>query len=64
VPRLSAYRSVWDREIFDAATPVKTKFSLERTRALGTIPHGWEGTRSEYTTLAEDLASRGYEFLG
>jgi len=28
------------------------------------LSHGWQGTRSEYTSLAEDLASHGYAVLG
>jgi pimeloyl-ACP methyl ester carboxylesterase len=28
------------------------------------LSHGWQGTRSEYTTLAEDLASQGYAVFG
>jgi predicted dienelactone hydrolase len=28
------------------------------------LSHGWQGTRSEYTSLAEDLASYGYAVFG
>ncbi len=28
------------------------------------LSHGWEGTRSEYTSIAEDLASHGYAVFG
>jgi predicted dienelactone hydrolase len=32
--------------------------------AVVLLSHGWEGTRSEYTSVAEDLASHGYAVFG
>lgn len=70
VPKLQAYGTIWDKEMVEVAGRVKTHShadvpALSRERfPIVLFSHGWEGTRSEYTALAEDLASRGYIVFG
>jgi alpha-beta hydrolase superfamily lysophospholipase len=70
VPQLDAYRKVWTKEEVDLASRTVPHSHLDaRPVAKVQFPivllsHGWEGTRSEYTSLAEDLASHGYAVFG
>jgi hypothetical protein len=70
VPRLNAYHGVWEQSTFDVAARVQTHSHLRAPPVKGAhfpvvlLSHGWEGTRSEYTSLAEDLASLGYAVFG
>lgn len=70
VQMLSAYRRVWQASEVDVARRTLTHSRLN-TKPLPSVrapivllSHGWEGTRSEYTSLAEDLASHGYAVFG
>jgi hypothetical protein len=62
VPKLEAYRHVWDDTQVEAASRVLTHAHLNDKPLLGSqfpvvlFSHGWEGTRTEYTSIAEDLA--------
>jgi pimeloyl-ACP methyl ester carboxylesterase len=70
VPKLEAYRHVWDDEQVEVASRVLTHAHLNDKPLSGTqfpivlFSHGWEGTRTEYTSVAEDLASHGYAVFG
>jgi alpha-beta hydrolase superfamily lysophospholipase len=70
VRRLSAYRTVWEKSEIHAASRTQTHSHLNATPApdlrfpVVLLSHGWQGTRSEYSSLAEDLASRGYAVFG
>jgi alpha-beta hydrolase superfamily lysophospholipase len=70
VPMLSSYRRVWEDSEVDVARRTLTHSRLNAKPMCGMrfpvvlLSHGWEGTRSEYTSLAEDLASRGYAVVG
>lgn len=70
VPRLSAYRHVWSRSEYILASRVTTHALPDAPLANGNpflvvlLSHGWEGTRTEYTILAEGLASRGFVVFG
>jgi pimeloyl-ACP methyl ester carboxylesterase len=70
VPRLNAYRQIWTGSAFELAKHTQTHSQLSRKPAPGVrfpvvlLSHGWQGTRSEYTSLAEDLASHGYAVFG
>jgi len=63
VPRLRAYQQVWERAAFAAATHAQTHSHLNARAVSGRrapvvlLSHGWEETRTSYTSLAEDLAS-------
>jgi predicted dienelactone hydrolase len=70
VPRLNAYRQVWERAEFEAAAHAQTHSHLNAPAVSGhrspvvLLSHGWEETRTSYTSLAEDLASRGFAVFG
>jgi pimeloyl-ACP methyl ester carboxylesterase len=70
VPRLEAYRHVWEDADVEVAGRVLTHAHLNEKPLSGMqfpvvlFSHGWEGTRTEYTSMAEDLASHGYAFFG
>jgi len=70
VPMLPAYRKVWDDADVEIAGRVLTHSRPNKSPLSGTkfpivlFSHGWQGTRSEYTTVAEDLASHGYAVFG
>jgi pimeloyl-ACP methyl ester carboxylesterase len=70
IPMLEAYRHIWDDADVELAGRVITHSRLNKKPHPGTkfpivvFSHGWEGTRSEYTSIAEDLASRGYAVFG
>jgi pimeloyl-ACP methyl ester carboxylesterase len=70
VPMLSSYRRVWQASEVDVARRTLTHSRLN-TKPIPSVQvpivllsHGWEGTRSEYTSLAEDLGSHGYAVFG
>jgi len=69
-PRLSSYRHVWEDTDVDLASHTLTHSRLNAEPMLHKrfpavlLSHGWQGTRSEYTSLAEDLASHGYAVFG
>jgi len=70
VPMLSSYRHVWEDSDFEVAGRTVTHSRLNAKPMSSTqfpvvlLSHGWEGTRSEYTSIAEDLASHGYAVFG
>jgi dienelactone hydrolase len=70
VPMLISYRHIWEDSDVDVASRTLTHSRLNaRPMSGGQFPivllsHGWEGTRSEYTSLSEDLASHGYAVFG
>ena len=70
VPRLSAYRKAWERAAFAAATHAQTHSHVNAPVVAGRrapvvlLSHGWEETRTSYTSLGEDLASRGFAVFG
>jgi hypothetical protein len=70
VPMLAAYRHVWEDPDWEIAGRVVTHSRANKTPLSGAkfpiilFSHGWQGTRSEYTSIAEDLASRGYVVFG
>jgi pimeloyl-ACP methyl ester carboxylesterase len=70
VPRLEAYRQVWEPKDVEVARRVLTHAHLDEKSLSGRrIPvvlfsHGWQGTRTEYTSIAEDLASHGFAVFG
>jgi predicted dienelactone hydrolase len=70
VPMLSSYRHIWEdsdvavasRTLTHSRLNAKPMSSVQFPVVL--LSHGWQGTRSEYTSLAEDLASHGYAVFG
>lgn len=70
VPMLKAYRHVWDDADVEIAERVITHSRANKAPVAGArfpivvYSHGWQGTRSEYTSIAEDLASHGYAVFG
>jgi alpha-beta hydrolase superfamily lysophospholipase len=70
VPRLEAYRRVWEPKDVEVAGRVLTHAHLDEEPLSGRqfpvvlLSHGWQGTRTEYTSLAEDLASHGFAVFG
>lgn len=70
VPKIDSYRNIWDDSEIDIASRTLTHSQLNATAiSKGRFPivllsHGWEGTRSEYTSVAEDLASHGFAVFG
>ena len=70
VPRLDAYRRFWEKAAFIAAAHAQTHSHLNAPALPGhrdpivLLSHGWEETRPSYTSIAEDLASRGYAVFG
>ena len=60
VPMLSSYRHVWPASQVDLARRTRThshqnaKPKSGMRFAVVLLSHGWEGTRSEYTSVAED----------
>jgi dienelactone hydrolase len=70
VPRLNAYRTVWEKSEIEVAGRTQTHSHVNATPIpdvrflVVLLSHGWEGTRSEYSSLAEDLASHGYAVFG
>jgi pimeloyl-ACP methyl ester carboxylesterase len=70
VPMLSAYRGAWDEADIETARRVITHSRANKPPLAGmkfpvvVFSHGWQGTRSEYTSVAEDLASHGYAVFG
>ena len=70
VPRLEAYRQVWEPKDVEVARRVLTHAHLDEKSLSGRrfpvvlFSHGWQGTRTEYTSIAEDLASHGFAVFG
>ena len=70
VPRLEAYRQVWEPKDVEVAGRVLTHAHLDEKPLSGQhfpvvlFSHGWQGTRTEYTSIAEDLASHGFAVFG
>lgn len=70
VPMLSSYRHVWEDSEVNLASRTRTHSRLNAKPMSNVsfpvvlLSHGYQGTRSEYTSLAEDLASRGYAVFG
>jgi dienelactone hydrolase len=70
VPMLSSYRHIWEDSDVDVASRTLTHFRLDAKPMSSVqfpvvlLSHGWQGTRSEYTSFAEDLASHGYAVFG
>jgi len=70
VPMLRAYRGVWEEAEIEIAQHVVTHSRMNKPPLAGmkfpvvVFSHGWQGTRSEYTSMAEDLASHGYAVFG
>ena len=70
VPRLRAYRQVWPIRMFELARHTQTHSQVnakpipDARFPVVLLSHGWQGTRSEYTSLAEGLASHGYAVFG
>jgi alpha-beta hydrolase superfamily lysophospholipase len=70
VPRLNSYRQVWDKAAFYAAAHAQTHSHRNapavpgRRAPIVLLSHGWEETRTSYTSLVEDLASRGFAVFG
>jgi predicted dienelactone hydrolase len=70
VPMLSSYRHIWEDSDVDVASRTLTHSRLDAKPMssvqfpVALLSHGWQGTRSEYTSFAEDLASHGYAVLG
>jgi pimeloyl-ACP methyl ester carboxylesterase len=70
VPQLNAYRHVWEKSEVDLAIRTRTHSHINARPVSGVpfpvvlLSHGWNGTRSEYTSLAEGLASHGYAVFG
>lgn len=70
VPTLSSYRHVWEDTDVNLASRTLTHSRLDAkpmsnlSFPVVLLSHGYQGTRSEYTSLAEDLASRGYAVFG
>jgi alpha-beta hydrolase superfamily lysophospholipase len=62
-PRLAAVPSRFGSAHTDTfSAEAKPKSGMRFAVVL--LSHGWEGTRSEYTSVAEDLASHGYAVFG
>jgi pimeloyl-ACP methyl ester carboxylesterase len=70
VAKLEAYRHVWEPKDIEVASRVQTHAYLDENPLInGHFPvvlfsHGWQGTRTEYTSIAEDLASHGFAVFG
>ena len=70
VPMLNSYRHIWENSDVDVASRTLTHSRLNAKPMSSMqfpvvlLSHGWQGTRSEYTSLAEDLASHGYAVFG
>lgn len=70
VPMLSSYRHIWEDSDVDVASRTLTHSRLDAKPMSSVqfpvvlLSHGWQGTRSEYTSFAEDLASHGYAVFG
>jgi alpha-beta hydrolase superfamily lysophospholipase len=70
VPMLNSYRHIWEDSDVDVASRTLTHSRLNAKPMCSMqfpvvlLSHGWQGTRSEYTSLAEDLASHGYAVFG
>jgi predicted dienelactone hydrolase len=70
VPMLSSYRHIWEDSDVDVASRTRTHSRLNAKPMFSmhcpvvVFSHGWQGTRSEYTSFAEDLASHGYAVFG
>lgn len=70
VPMLSSYRHIWEGSDIHVASRTVTHSQLDAKAMSGIqfpvvlLSHGWEGTRSEYSSIAEDLASHGYAVFG
>ena len=70
ISMLEAYRHVWEDADLEIAGRVVThsranKIPLSVMKfPVVLFSHGWQGTRSEYTSIAEDLASWGYVVFG
>ena len=70
VPRLNAYRQVWEAKDVEVAERVQTHAHFDENPLSGRpfpvvlFSHGWQGTRTEYTSIAEDLASHGFAVFG
>jgi predicted dienelactone hydrolase len=70
VPALKSYRNVWPESQVDLARRTLTHSQQSAKPKPGMqfavvlLSRGWEGTRSEYTSVAEDLASHGYAVFG
>jgi dienelactone hydrolase len=70
VPMLNSYRHIWEDMDVDVASRTLTHSRLNAKPMSSMqfpvvlLSHGWQGTRSEYTSLAEDLASHGYAVFG
>jgi alpha-beta hydrolase superfamily lysophospholipase len=70
VPMLRSYRHVWEDSDFETASRtlthsrVNAKPMSSMQLPVVLLSHGWDGTRSEYTSIAEDLASHGYAVFG
>jgi predicted dienelactone hydrolase len=67
---LSSYRHIWEDSDVDVASRTLTHSRLDAKPMssvqfpVALLSHGWQGTRSEYTSFAEDLASHGYAVFG
>jgi pimeloyl-ACP methyl ester carboxylesterase len=67
---LEAYRQVWEPKDVEVARRVLTHAHLDEKSLSGRrfpvvlFSHGWQGTRTEYTSIAEDLASHGFAVFG
>jgi pimeloyl-ACP methyl ester carboxylesterase len=70
VPMLTAYRGIWEEPEIEIAQRVTTHSRTNKPPLAGmklpvvVFSHGWQGTRSEYTSVAEDLASHRYAVFG
>lgn len=70
VPKLEAYRGIWEPTDLEVASRVLTHAHLDEKPLTGRqfplvlFSHGWQGTRTEYTSIAEDLASHGFAVFG
>lgn len=70
VPQLEAYRQVWEKAQIKLASRVRTHSYVNAEPVsvfrfpVVLLSHGWQGTRSEYTSFAEELASQGYAVFG
>lgn len=70
VPMLRSYRHVWEDSEFETASRTLTHSRLNAKPMSGMrfpivlLSHGWDGTRSEYTSITEELASHGYAVFG
>jgi alpha-beta hydrolase superfamily lysophospholipase len=69
VPRLQAYKSVWDKDRMEQSDKVVVHAIKSAEVRKGQYPvviisHGWQSTRSMLTSFIEDLASRGFIVVG